>query len=216
VYGEPSHLRADVNVPLFTRLKWCIECTQRDCHPVFSAFLPEKLRSTLAAERACSCWGGPVFPEQVCAGEQPQVTLRDTAMCCKSCSVCLAAHGAVAVCGGSQFRVQLIPNASAEATAAMQRFGHLPLAALTLMNRTGKRRAWHLTRQSISQPPHSLDTLILRLINLWRQQSGRSWTAAMKSAEDSFKVAGSPTGSRPTAVRSDVRIIVGKRTSASK
>jgi ketosteroid isomerase-like protein len=30
-----------------------------------------------------------------------------------------------AVCGGSQFRAQLIPNASAEATPSMWRFGHL-------------------------------------------------------------------------------------------
>jgi hypothetical protein len=122
-----------VNVPLFTRLEGCIECTQRDGHPVFIAFLPEKLRSTLAAEGASSCWRGPVFPKQVCAGEQPQVTLRDTAVCCKSCSMCLAAHGAVAVCGGSQFRAQLIPNASAEATPSMWRFGHLPLPPLMLI-----------------------------------------------------------------------------------
>jgi hypothetical protein len=142
-----------VNVPLFTRLEGCIECTQRDSHPVFLAFLPEKLRSTLAAERASSCWGGPVFSKQVCAGEQPQVTLRDTAMCCKGCSMCLAAHGAVAVCGGSQFRAQLIPNASAKATPSMCRFGHLPLPALTLIepHRTTARVPFDTT--TISQPP---------------------------------------------------------------
>ena len=83
MYGEPRRLRPDVNVPLFTRLEGCIECTQRDGHPIFTAFLPEKLRSTLAAEGASSCWGGPVFSQQVCASEQPQVTLRDTAVCCK-------------------------------------------------------------------------------------------------------------------------------------
>jgi len=60
--------------------------------PVFIAVLPEKLRSTLAAEGASRCWGGPVFPKKVCASEQPQITLRDTAMCCKSCSMCRFGH----------------------------------------------------------------------------------------------------------------------------
>jgi len=41
VYGEPRRLRPDVNVPLFARLEGCIECTQRDGHPVFIAFLPD-------------------------------------------------------------------------------------------------------------------------------------------------------------------------------
>ena|ERR1700677_4462987 len=118
---------------LFTRLEGCIERTQRDGHPVFTAFFPEKLGSTLAAEGTSNCWGGPVFPKQLCASEQAQVTLRDTAMCCKSCSMGLAAHGAVAVRGASQFRAQLIPNASAEAAPLMWRFGHMPLPALTLI-----------------------------------------------------------------------------------
>ena len=41
MYGEPRRLRPDVNVPLFARLEGCIECTQRDGHPVFIAFLPD-------------------------------------------------------------------------------------------------------------------------------------------------------------------------------
>jgi hypothetical protein len=165
---------------LFTRLERCIECTQRDGHPVFTVFLPEKLRSTLAAEGASSRWGGSVFPKQVCASEQPQVTLWDTAMCCKSRSMCLAAHGAVAVCGGSQFRAQLIPNASAEATPSMWRFGHLPLPALTLIEpHSTTARVPFNTTIHIPTSLKSLDALILSLIKFWRQQSGRSWTAAV-------------------------------------
>lgn len=134
-------------MPLFTRLEGCIECAQRDSQPVCIAFLPEKLRSTLAAEGASSCWGGPVFPQKVCAGEQLQVAFRDAAMCCKSCSMCLPAHRAVAVCGGSQFRAQLIPNASAEATPSMCRFGHLLLPGLTLIepHRTTARMPFNTT-----------------------------------------------------------------------
>ena len=114
-----------MNVPLFTWLEGGIECTQRDGHPVFAAFLPEKLRSALPAERASYCWGGPVFPQQICASVHGQVILWNTAMGSKGRSMCLSAHGAVTVCGGSQFRTQVILYASAEATPSMQRFGHL-------------------------------------------------------------------------------------------
>jgi hypothetical protein len=122
-----------------TRRECAVVCAARRVHrayparrpPIFTAILPEQLRSTLAAEGASNCWGGAVFSKQVCASKQPQVSLRDTAMCCKSCSMCLAAHRAVAMRRASQFRAQLILYAPAEATPSMPRFGHLLSAPST-------------------------------------------------------------------------------------